>query len=67
MQWLFREKVLPAQPIPQHFHEKIRPARNKTPILGHFDHAGRTFSRSHPHQAEQGERFRAQGTMTRQI
>ena len=38
---------------------KTLPARSKTPILAHFSRAGRTFSRSRPHQAEQGEKSHA--------
>ena len=45
---LTREKVRPAPPLQQLFREKTRPARHKTPILGHFERAGRTFSRSLP-------------------
>ena len=56
----FREKVRPAPPIQRHFREKTRPAGRQTPILWCFERAGRTFSRSHTHQATQGERFRAQ-------
>ena len=54
-----REKVRPTLPLQQHFREKPRPASRKTPILGCFQRAGRTFSRSHPHQAARGELFRA--------
>ena len=54
-----REKVRPTLPLQQHFREKTRPASRKTPILGCFQRAGRTFSRSHPHQAARGELFRA--------
>ena len=56
---LVREKTRPARPLQPHFREEVRPARHKTPILSHFSCAGRTFSRSHPHQAKQGELFRA--------
>ena len=41
-----REKIRPAQPLQRLFREKLRPARQKTPILGHYEHAGRTFSRT---------------------
>ena len=58
----WREKTRPEPPLQQLFREKTRPARVKTPILGCFERAGRTFSRSRPHQAEQGELFRARGT-----
>ena len=37
--------------------EKVRPARHKTLILGHFEHAGRTFSRSHPPSDRAGRTF----------
>jgi len=60
----FREKVRPARPVQRHFREKIRPTRLKTAFFGHFGLAGRTFSRSRPHQAAQGELFRAQGAST---
>ena len=43
---LTREKVRPARPLQRCFHEKTRPARHKTPIMGHFSCAGRTFSRT---------------------
>jgi len=43
---LTREKVRPARPLQRLFREKVRPARHKTPIVGHFEHAGRTFSRT---------------------
>ena len=54
-----RKKSRPTQPLQQHFREKTRPASPKTPKLGCFQRAGRTFSRSHPHQAALGELFRA--------
>ena len=54
-----REITRPARPLQQLFREKTRPARQKTPILSHFERAGRTFSRSRPHQATQGELNRA--------
>ena len=41
-----REKTRPARSVPRLFREKVRPARHKTPNLCHFDHAGRTFSRT---------------------
>ena len=37
----------PAQPLQSRFREEVRPACHKTPILGHFSCAGRTFSRLH--------------------
>ena len=54
-----RKKSRPTQPLQQHFREKTRPASPKTPKLGCFQRAGRTFSRSHTHQAALGELFRA--------
>ena len=41
-----REKIRPAQPLQHHFREKTRPASVKTPILGCFERAGQTFSRT---------------------
>ncbi len=61
---LFREKTRPARPQQRHLREETRPARHKRPFLGHFSLAGRTFSRSRPHQAAQGELFRAQDAAT---
>ena len=58
-QWLSREKARPTRPIPQQFREKVRPTHLKTAFFGHFGLAGRTFSRSQPLKAEQGELFRA--------
>ena len=43
-----RDKIRPARPLPHSTRDKIRPARHKTPILGHFEHAGRTLSRTTP-------------------
>ena len=40
--------------------EKTRPASTKTPNLGCFKHAGRTFSRFRDDTAPQGELFRTQ-------
>ena len=42
----WREKTRPTQPLHWHFREKTRPASAKTPILGCFERAGRTFSRT---------------------
>ena len=56
----FREKVRPAHPTPQQNREKVRPAHLKTAFFASFTPAGRIFSRSHPHQAEQGELIRAE-------
>ena len=61
---LVREIVRPTRGLQRPIREKTRPARHKTPILGHFSLAGRTFSRSRPHQAAQGELFRARDTAT---
>ena len=59
-----RDKIRPARPAPQHFREKTRPARLKTAFFARFGLAERTFSRSHPHQAVQGEIVRAQDAET---
>ena len=56
----FREKVRPAHPTPQQNREKVRPAHLKTAFFASFTPAGRIFSRTHPHQAEQGELIRAE-------
>ena len=56
----FREKVRPAHPTPQQNREKVRPAHLKKAFFASFAPAGRIFSRSHPHQAEQGELIRAE-------
>ena len=45
---IMRDKVRPARGLHRCFREKTRPAGHKTPFLGHFSCAGRTFSRSHP-------------------
>ena len=58
---LVREKVRPARSVPRLFREKLRPARHKPPILGHFEHAGRTFSRSHPPPDHAGRTFSRTG------
>ena len=41
-----RDKLRPARLLQRCFREITRPARHKTPILGHFSCAGRTFSRT---------------------
>ena len=41
----WREKTRPARPLPRLFRDKTRPTGHKTPISGHFERAGRTFSR----------------------
>ena len=50
----------PTTPVLQRFREKVRPAHLKTAFFASFAPAGRIFSRSHPHQAEQGELIRAE-------
>ena len=45
---LTREKLRPAGGLHRCFREKVRPAGYRTPFMGHFSCAGRTFSRSHP-------------------
>ena len=75
LQRLFREKLRPARGFHRHFREKVRPAtrplmlnreklrpaRHKTPIAGHFEHAGRTFSRSRPPSGRAGRTFSRTG------
>ena len=56
-----REKTRPTPPLHPCCREKVRPARNKTPIVGHFEHAGRTFSRSHPPSDQAGRTFSRTG------
>ncbi len=41
----WRENTRPARPLQRLFREKTRPASTKTPNLGCFKRAGRTFSR----------------------
>ena len=53
-----REKTRPAPPLHRPFREKVRPASTKTPNLGCFKRAGRTFSRFRDHTTPQGELFR---------
>ena len=50
----------PSAPVLQRFREKLRPAHLKKAFFASFAPAGRIFSRSHPHQAEQGELIRAE-------
>ena len=57
LQQHFREKTRPARPLQRHFREKVRPASVKTPILGCFERAGRTFSRSRPPSDRAGRTF----------
>ena len=40
------DKVRPTACLLDLTRERVRPARHTTPILGHFEHAGRTFSRT---------------------
>ena len=58
---LNREKLRPTPPLQPRFREKVRPARHKPPIFGHFSHAGRTFSRSHPPSDRAGRTFSRTG------
>ena len=51
----------PGTPLQRPTREKVRPARQKTPILGHYEHAGRTFSRSHPPPDHAGRTFSRTG------
>ena len=53
----WREKNRPAQPFQRHFREKVRPASVKTPIVGCFERARRTFSRSRPPSDHAGRTF----------
>ena len=62
-----RYKTHPAHPFSPHVRYKTRPARPKWPNLARFARAWRTFSRSHPHQAEHGELFRINTPPTLQI
>ena len=50
-------KTRPARPLQRHFREKTRPASAKTPKLECFERAGRTFSRSRPHQGRAGRQI----------
>ena len=56
-----REKVRPAHPLQHPTREKVRPASVKRPILGCFERAGRTFSRSHPPPDHAGRTFSRSG------
>ena len=58
------QQTRPAQPLQPHFRENTCPARHQTPAFGHCEHAGRTISCPHPHQAEQGDKYRAQHAET---
>ena len=55
------EIVRPARPLQRPTREIVRPTRQKTPILGHYEHAGRTFSRSHPPPDPAGRTFSRTG------
>ena len=50
----------PSTAPPPAFPRTTRPARHKTPILGHFSYAWRTLYRCRQQQATHGELFRAQ-------
>ena len=55
----WREKIRPAQPLQRLYREKTRPASAKTPNLGCFECAGRTYSHFRDDTAPPGELFRA--------
>ena len=55
----WRKKTRPTPPLQWHFREIVLPARVKTPNVGQFERAGRTFSRFRDLTATQGELFRA--------
>ena len=54
-----RYRTLPARPARRPTRYKTRLARPKTPISGHFSHAGRTFYRFRHQHDEQGEKSHA--------
>ena len=56
-----REKLRPARPLQRPTREIVRPASVKTPILGCFERAGRTFSHSHPPPDHAGRTFSCTG------
>lgn len=56
-----RYKTLPTHAPGRRYRYKTLPARAKTPIVAHFQHAGRTLYRSHHQQVEQGELCTARG------
>ena len=58
----WREETRPAPPLHRHFREKLRPASVKTPNLGCFGRAGRTFSRSHPPSDQAGRTYSRTGS-----
>ena len=54
-------KSSPSTPPPTPTREKVHPASVKRPILGCFERAGRTFSRSHPPPDHAGRTFSRSG------
>ena len=56
-----RDKVRPTACLLDLTREIVRPTRQKTPILGHYEHAGRTISRSHPPPDPAGRTFSRTG------
>jgi len=64
--WQNREKVRPIAASFWQNREKTRPASPKTPKIGHFCRAGRTFSRFPIRFTPQGELFRADPTRNNQ-
>ena len=54
-------KSSPSTPPPTPTREKVHPASAKRPILGCFERAGRTFSRSHPPPDHAGRTFSRSG------
>ena len=56
-----RYKTLPTHAPGRRYRYKTLPARARTPIVAHFQHAGRTLYRSHHQQVEQGELCTARG------
>ena len=56
-----RYKTLPTHAPGRRYRYKTLPARAKTPIVAHFQHAGRTLYRFHHQQVEQGELCTARG------
>ena len=57
-----RYKTLPTHAPGRRYRYKTLPARAKTPIVAHFQHAGRTLYRFHHQQVEQGELYTAPTT-----
>ncbi|EWC94514.1 hypothetical protein HMPREF1522_0604 [Actinomyces sp. ICM54] len=56
-----RDKTRPTNPSPGIHREKTRPARQNSPVLAHFWHAGRKISRLQRAHSPQGEFSRAVG------